>query len=117
MWISGSFPVSFLPEAGPPGVPRKQYRSDIRQTVELLTADQVDVYPISARALSAEENTHPDQYGRPIDDGSGDASLDQITMELLARNTGGRAFYNTNDLSNAMADVINSGYYYYTLAI
>jgi VWFA-related protein len=115
MWISGSFPVSFFPETSPRSLPRKEYRSDIRRTVELLTADQVAVYPISARALAAEENTHPDQYGRPIDEGFGDASSDQIAMEMLARNTGGRAFYNTNDLSNAMTEAINSGSNYYTL--
>jgi VWFA-related protein len=116
MWISDSFPVSFFPDASPRGSPRKEYRSDIRQTVELLTADQVAVYPISARALTAEENTHPDQYGRPINERLGDASFDQIAMEMLARNTGGRAFYNTNDLSNAMTEAINSGSYYYTIA-
>lgn len=116
MWIAGSFPVSFFPEASPRGGPRKEYRSDVRQTVELLTADQVAVYPISARALTGEENTHSDQYGRPVNEGLGDASSDQITMEMLARNTGGRAFYNTNDLSNAMTEAINSGSNYYTLA-
>jgi len=115
MWISGSFPLSFFPEASPRGAPGKEYRSDIRQTVDLLTADQVAVYPISARALTAEENTHPDEYGRPVDEGAGERGFDQIAMEILARNTGGRPFYNTNDLSNAMADAINSGSHYYTL--
>src|SRR5215831_2747040 len=78
MWISGSFPVRFFPDASPRGAPRNEYRSDIRQTVDLLTADQVAVYPISARALTAEENTHADQYGRLIHEGFGDASFDQI---------------------------------------
>lgn len=115
MWISGSFPVSFFPEASPRGSPPNEYRSDIRQTVDLLTADQVAVYPISARALTAEENTQADQYGRLIREGLGDASFDQIAMEMLARNTGGRPFYNTNDLSKAVSDAINSGSHYYTL--
>jgi VWFA-related protein len=115
MWISGSFPLSFFPETSRRGVPRKEHRSDIRQTADLLTADQVAVYPISARALTGEENTHPDNYGRPIDEGSGDRAFDQIAMETLARDTGGRPFYNTNDLSNAMTEAINSGAHYYTL--
>jgi VWFA-related protein len=115
MWISGSFPLSFFPETSPRGVPRKEYRSDTRQTADLLTADQVAVYPISARALTGEENTHTDNYGRPIDEGSGDRAFDQIAMETLARDTGGRPFYNTNDLSNAMTDAVNSGSHYYTL--
>jgi hypothetical protein len=36
-------------------------------------------------------------------------------METLARDTGGKAFYNTNGLSNAMTEAINSGSHYYTL--
>jgi VWFA-related protein len=35
-------------------------------------------------------------------------------METLARDTGGRAFYNTNDFSNAMTEAIDGGSHYYT---
>jgi VWFA-related protein len=115
MWVSGSFPLSFFPETNPRGVPRKEYRSEIRQTADLLTADQVAVYPISARGLTGEEATHADNYGRPIHDGYSDRAFDQIAMETLARDTGGRAFYNTNDFSNAMTEAISSGSHYYTL--
>jgi VWFA-related protein len=115
MWISGSFPLTFFPETNPRGVPRKEYRSEIRQTADLLTADQVAVYPISARGLTGEEATRADNYGRPIHDGYSDRAFDQISMETLARDTGGRAFYNTNDFSNAMTEAIDSGSHYYTL--
>ena len=116
LWISGSFPLSFFPETNPRGVHRKEYRSEIRQTADLLTAEQVAVYPISARALVAEEATSADNYGRPVHDGYSDRAFDQIAMETLARDTGGRPFYNTNDLSNAMTEAVNSGSHYYTLA-
>jgi VWFA-related protein len=115
MWVSGSFPLSFFPETNPRGVHRKEYRSEIRQTADLLTADQVAVYPISARALVAEEATSADNYGRAVHDGYSDRVFDQIAMETLARDTGGRPFYNTNDLSDAMTEAINSGSQYYTL--
>lgn len=115
MWVSGTFPLSFFPETNPRGVPRKEYRSEIRQTADLLTADQVAVYPISAAALAGEEFIHAGDYGKPIHDGYSDRAFDQIAMETLARDTGGRAFYNTNDLSNAMTEAINSGSHYYTL--
>ena len=115
MWVSGSFPLSFFPETNPRGVPRKEYRSEIRQTADLLTADQVAVYPISATGLTGEEATQSDNYGRPIHDGYSDRAFDQIAMETLARDTGGRAFYNTNDFSNAMTEAVNSGSHYYTL--
>ncbi len=37
-------------------------------------------------------------------------------MEELARDTGGKAYYNSNGLSDAMAHAINNGSRYYTLA-
>ncbi len=36
-------------------------------------------------------------------------------MEQLAQDTGGKAFYNTNGLNDALARVINSGTRYYSL--
>lgn len=115
MWVAGSFPISFFPESNPRGVLRKQYRSEIRQTADLLTADQVAVYPISAAGLSPDSINAPDNYGVPVHDDYSNRNFNQITMETLARDTGGRPFYNTNDLSNAMTEAINSGSHYYTL--
>jgi VWFA-related protein len=117
MWVSGSFPISFFPETSPRrDLQREEYRSDIRRTADLLTADQVAVYPISARALTGMETTHPDALGRPVDEESAGREFDQVAMETLAHDTGGRAFYNTNDLSDAVAEAINSGSHYYSLA-
>jgi|tagenome__1003787_1003787.scaffolds.fasta_scaffold20988595_4 VWFA-related protein len=115
MWVASSFPISFFPESNPRGVLRKQYRSEIRQTADLLTADQVAVYPISAAGLSPDSINAPDNYGVPVHDDYSNRNFNQITMETLARDTGGRPFYNTNDLSNAMTEAINSGSHYYTL--
>jgi VWFA-related protein len=39
-----------------------------------------------------------------------------LAMDQFARNTGGRAFYNTNGLGEAMGDAIANGSNYYTLA-
>jgi hypothetical protein len=50
-----------------------------------------------------------------VHDDYSNRNFNQITMETLARDTGGRPFYNTNDLSNAMTEAINSGSHYYTL--
>jgi VWFA-related protein len=115
MWFAGSFPLSFFPETNPRGVHRKEYRGEIRETADLLTADQVAVYPISATGLAPDTINAPDNYGVPVRDDYSDRSFNQITMETLARDTGGRPFYNTNDLSNAMTEAINSGSHYYTL--
>ena len=113
MWISGTFPLTFFPETNPRGGHGK-YQSEIRQTADLLTADQVAVYPISATGLSGEEATRPDNYGRPMREGYSELP-EQIAMEALAQDTGGKAFYNTNDLSNTMKEAISIGSHYYTL--
>lgn len=113
MWISGTFPLTFFPETNPRGGHEK-YQSEIRQTADLLTADQVAVYPISATGLTGEELTSPDNYGRPTREDS--TFPQQIAMEALAQDTGGKPFYNTNDLSTAMKEAINLGSHYYTLS-
>jgi hypothetical protein len=113
MWISGSFPLTFFPEKSSRSGHGK-YQTEIRQTADLLTADQVAVYPISATGLSGEEATRPDNYGSPIREGDSELP-EQIAMEALAQDTGGKPFYNTNDLSNAMKEAINIGSHYYTL--
>ena len=113
MWVSGTFPLSFFPETNPRGGHGK-YQSEIRQTADLLTADQVAVYPISATGITGEEATSSDRYGRPIREENSELPQ-QIAMETLAQETGGKPFYNTNDLSNAMKEAINIGSHYYTL--
>ena len=115
MWVSGSFPVTFFPETNPKGIFRKEYQSDIRQTADLLTADQVAVYPISARGLAVDNATSADNYGQLLHDGYSNRDFEQIAMETLARDTGGKAFYNTNGLSDAITEAINDGSHYYTL--
>lgn len=115
MWVSGSFPVNFFPETNPKGIFRKEYQSDIRQTADLLTADQVAVYPISATGVAVDNSTSADNYGQILHDGNSNRDFEQIAMESLARDTGGKAFYNTNGLSDAMKEAINDGSHYYTL--
>jgi VWFA-related protein len=113
MWISGTFPLSFFPETNRRAEHGK-YQSEIRQTADLLTADQVAVYPISATGSSGEETVHPDESGRPVRDLHPEL-LQEIAMEALAQETGGKPFYNTNDLSVAVKEAINIGSHYYTL--
>jgi VWFA-related protein len=122
MWVSGSFPLSFFPESNPRGGHRQEYRREIRQTADLLTADQVAVYPISATGLTGVAGFHPrdplsvqsDESQKPIRDV--DPELVQtISMDALAQDTGGKPFYNTNDLSVAVKEAINIGSHYYTL--
>jgi VWFA-related protein len=115
MWLAGSFPIHFFPDAGARRKISVSHQAEVQQTAELLTADQVAVYPIQATGLDPNAVNDPTNYGKPIEADEADRSFNQIAMELLARDTGGKAFYNTNGLSEAMAQAIAEGSHFYTL--
>jgi VWFA-related protein len=115
MWVSGSFPIHFFPDSGARGKFLNPHESDAQQTADLLTADQVAVYPILATGLDADNVYDPNNLGKPVEANQTDRGFNQIAMETLARDTGGRAFYNSNGLSEAMAEAIDDGSHYYTL--
>jgi len=116
MWVAGSFPIQFFPDTGARGKFFDPHRSDVQQTADLLTADQVAVYPILATGLDPNSVYDSNNFGKPVAADEADRSFNQISMELLARDTGGRAFYNTNDLAGAMGEAIDQGSHFYTLA-
>ena len=122
IWVAGSFPIQFFPDTGTRGKFASPYPKAVRQTAEFLTADQVAVYPIGATGLFGESylegNKDPsaNKTGKAVAADEADRSFNQIAMELLARDTGGHAFYNANGLSEAMAQAVEEGSNFYTLA-
>lgn len=123
MWVSGSFPINFFPDTGRRGQFTSPYPNVVRQTAELLTADQVAVYPISATGVGGELYLEANQgdpavnkTGKAVQDVEADRAFNQIAMEMLARDTGGHAFYNTNGLSEAMEQAVEEGSHFYSLA-
>ena len=110
------------------------FSDQLRDTTNLLAAAQVAVYPVDVRGLTisttlAAENSgskyaRTSAVNRAARDnafGQDQASfLQQIaaehaTMLRMADETGGRAFVNTNDLSQAVVAAIDNGSNYYTL--
>jgi VWFA-related protein len=122
IWVAGSFPVHFFPDTGKRGQFANPYASAVRQTAELLTADQVAVYPIGAQGLNGESyleggaDPSANRAGKVVTADESDRAFNQIAMEMLARDTGGHAFYNTNGLSEAMEQAVEEGSHFYTLA-
>ncbi len=98
LWLSGHFPFRLDEEfitnnqAGFGG----RYSNEVRETAALLAASQVAVYPVDVKGL-------------------GDAT-ETFDMEDLARETGGKAFYGTNAVDDALLHGIRQGSDYYTLA-
>jgi VWFA-related protein len=128
LWFSGSFPVGVF--AGP-GDPRLLNTSDnsneVRETTSALASSQVAVYPIDARGLMTDPLLNPANQSasltapnaRGIRNDINAFSTSQLaehaTMETLAEDTGGKAFYNTNGITQAVAEAITAGSNFYTI--
>jgi len=126
IWFSGSFPLNILPDptlADPFSV-MASAEDEYRDTTNLLTRAQVAVYPIDARGLMVNPAFSATQSGRGMTSTSMAAKImkfsqsqaqEHMTMEAMANDTGGHAFYNTNGLAEAVSKAIESGSNYYTL--
>jgi VWFA-related protein len=128
IWISESFPFDILSDNNSSA---RNYSNPIAEAGSLLSDAQVAVYPIDARGLmnysvhtvptsidwrgSAGSATLPGGMGGSMDQESNALLAAHTTMNDLAEKTGGQAFYNRNDLDDAVRDSINDGATYYTL--
>jgi VWFA-related protein len=137
IWFSGSFPINVLPNGEKPGGTGGDFfdpfsgvvssETEFRQTVALLAHAQVAVYPVDARGLItstaiADVTDRGPQYGRnPAGIAKDDTDFFQQTvaehgtMTDMAEQTGGRAFVDTNGLTQAVDAAIESGSNFYTL--
>jgi VWFA-related protein len=134
IWISEAFPVTIDPNmeltnsmfAG-----TRNYGPQIAQLADSLIDAQVAMYPVDARGLITSSvfdaaSSGRDKFGRSLGRGgrlgaaisAENANLQNVhsTMQEMADRTGGRAFYNTNDIDGAIRNSIDDGSTYYTLA-
>jgi VWFA-related protein len=129
IWFSGSFPLQLQPDPSlnDPFAVVADSNDEFRETTNLLTLSQTAVYPVDARGLMAEPmldaSNSGSKYARNrsafTDDlarFSASQAAEHATMEQMADDTGGHAFYNTNGLSGAVAKALDAGSNYYTFA-
>jgi VWFA-related protein len=142
IWFSGSFPISVFPTGNDKQQTdaMRQYGAAVRKTADLLTLSKVAVYPVGAEGVINEHLMEASNAG-PINTESattdnrmgGSTSQRQpdsmapyaaehsargakiTAMEQLAADTGGEAILNTNDLTKAIAHVVQNGSHYYTI--
>ena len=129
LWLSGSFPGSVLPDtdlsiSGTSSEFGMTINADreIKIANDLLSAAHVSVYPIDVRGLqtnsfySASNNVKVTANSPPkMNTFANQQNAEHSTMDMIAENTGGHAFYNTNGLAQAMQQAIDQGSVYYTL--
>jgi len=113
IWFSDNFPISFLPDSK---VHLPKHQEHVQKTSDMLTAAQVAIYPVSALGVLGDPTYDVSNLAGTRQQMEAMLSSNQIAMEDIAQDTGGRAFYNTNALSEAVKDAVDNGSHYYTLA-
>jgi len=131
VWLSGAFPLTVFPDETlqNPFSAQSNYGDDLRRIAALFSANQIAVYPVDARGLvgslmpdaSQRATSMAGMRGGPnamrtLQRSSTNLSSSHDTMNELASQTGGRAFYNRNDIDHAIALSVDAGSTYYTLA-
>jgi VWFA-related protein len=131
LWFSGSFPTGVIASSTSGRISDVSSKANaIKQTTAALATAQVSIYPIDARGLMTDPsfNAADSNNSNPALTGTSpraaiqnthnflDSQADEHgTMEDLAADTGGHAFYNTNGIMQATQEAINTGSNYYTL--
>ncbi len=136
IWVSGAFPVIFGYENLDNMA--ENYTAEVDATVRALSQANVAVYPIDARGLTTPAGYDasrgsprnapnagpgpgngpgaPARAARPRAAGANRReNADHATMDDIAHRTGGRAYYNTNDLARAIHEAVEDSTLTYTL--
>jgi VWFA-related protein len=142
IWVSESIPMNIfanvasqnpvnpaagqVPDVNTDHTPNRTYGNQLAYLGNLLTDGQVSVYPVDARGLvgSPLYNAANAISGQGVMGGLGmqgegkqSEALFQAHASMLdiADKTGGKAYYNRNDIDNALGDGIRDGSTYYIL--
>ena len=118
IWVSGSFPLSIGGDSVPlPVKARRGQRGvspEVERVVRAFVRANLAVYPVDARGLMV-----PQEYRANRTVVNHDVNLAEqakfSTMRQLAERTGGRAFYNNNDLSGAFRQAADDARISYVL--
>lgn len=140
IWMSGAFPLELF------GKTDMRFDDSIKTTINLLSAARVAIYPVDARGTTVQQfytaenvldptiTTSAQLLGPPpgvaanspnaaqggfaggLRDESEKRGNSNSTMDMLAEQTGGKAFYNQNDLTSIIGKVIGSSADFYTLS-
>ncbi|MEO8726664.1 MAG: VWA domain-containing protein, partial [Acidobacteriaceae bacterium] len=130
VWLSSTFPLEVMSDWQlPSSAPMRMYYQDLHEIGALLSDANVAVYPVDAEGLqvlstnsaqfSGQVNGHlanGPQFSQMVAAAGQGIIAAHETMNLIAEQTGGRAFYNRNDLGNAIQAAIADGSTYYAIA-
>jgi VWFA-related protein len=144
VWLSASFPIALSvgPISSNPSIDNPNYTYKIKRATNLLADAQVAVYPVDVRGLQVFASAAPpagalggstamappippsgNLVGNAPPSGMSQSMLDftqeaaeQDTMTQFAVATGGKAFFNSNDVREAIATANEQGSNYYSFS-
>jgi len=129
IWFSGSFPLDLMPDGDLPDpfAAMASSEDEFRDTVNLMTRSHVAVYPVDVRGLMVNPVINAENSGKKYSNKSTNMQKDNAkffdqtsaehdTMSQMAERTGGKAFFNTNGLKEAVEDAVQAGSNYYSLS-
>jgi VWFA-related protein len=118
VWVSGSFPAWIGSDSvvleRKPGPAQQDLRPEIERATRALNSANLAIYPVDARGLMAPQEYSANRAAIRYQSGWSDSALFR-TMQIFAERTGGRAFYNTNDLRGALCKATEDGQASYLL--
>jgi len=122
IWFSGSIPRTYWWDGGldSPFPDAEDFTEELSKATDALTLSRVAVYPIDARGLETDPAFSAANRRAPSINSSMNFATrrfyDHSDIEDVADRTGGKAFYNTNGLKQAVGEAIESGSNFYTIA-
>lgn len=131
IWLSGEFPAQFFPGDDDAKLPYTQFaglQDEFEDTINLLTRSRVVVFPVDAQGLRTSSFDNA-AYSNPSyaqrDNSAGYVSDENtesqtragehLAMGKMADDTGGTAYFNTNDLTRVTQEAVTDGADFYTL--
>ncbi len=106
IWYSGVFPDRMKDKQGTSCYDSKE---DVSSADDLLEHSHVVVYPVDPRALDIIAKEGADSRIARVQ------ANEHLEMESIAEQTGGKAFYNNNDLAAAATQTLQAGLSYYSI--
>ncbi|MGD1062806.1 MAG: VWA domain-containing protein [Terracidiphilus sp.] len=120
IWFTGRIPMTRLGTGfGNPfgdGMTVSDSEDESKALTDVLTVSRIAVYPVDTYGLVVGPGFSAARGGMPAMRGGVPGFTNHANMDEIAEQTGGKAYYNTNDFTRVIGDVARTSSNYYTVA-
>jgi VWFA-related protein len=122
IWFAEKVPGGFVVENGA-AISSPIVDDEIKKTYAMLGEARAAIYPVDARGVSVNAQYTAENKPKVISTDGGairaedqERNSDQIDEQIVAEQSGGRTFANTNGLSDLIDKITSNSSYFYTLS-